>query len=206
MSLKDHWNQAYEANPPDDVSWFQREPTLSLQLINRARNAKSGGVIDVGGGASVLVDHLLDAGFENMAVLDISGAALNHARKRLGPRAGQITWFEADITVFQSPRQFAVWHDRAVFHFLTEKADRQKYVEALKRALMPAGNVIIATFAIDGPQKCSGLPVARYDAASITAELGGDFRLVEETREIHVTPWQTEQKFDYFRFVLNRSC
>lgn len=206
MNRKEHWNQAYETNPPDDVSWFQSEPTLSLELIRKTGVTKTGGIIDVGGGASVLADHLLDAGFENVAVLDISGAALAHARKRLGPRAAQVTWLEADVTTFQSPRSFAVWHDRAVFHFLTEKADRQKYVEMLRRTLTPEGHIIIATFAIDGPQKCSGLPVTRYDAASIATELGGGFRLVEEIRETHQTPWQTEQNFNCFRFVINRSC
>jgi SAM-dependent methyltransferase len=201
MNRKEHWEQAYQTNPPDDVSWFQQEPTLSLRLIAKTSVGKSEGIIDVGGGASVLVDHLLAAGFENVAVLDISRTALHHARTRLGPRAEKVAWFEADITTFRAPRPFAAWHDRAVFHFLTDPADRQKYVENLRQCLTPAGHVIIATFATDGPQKCSGLEVSRYDAPAISAELGADFKLMEQVDETHVTPWHTPQKFSYFRFA-----
>ena len=201
MERKEHWEHAYETNPPDDVSWFQQEPALSLRLIAKTGVGTSDGVIDVGGGASVLVDHLLDAGFERVAVLDISGAALQHARQRLGPRAEKVTWFETDITAFRARRPFAVWHDRAVFHFLTAPADRQKYVESLQQGLTPGGHVIMATFAIDGPQKCSGLEVSCYDASALSAELGAGFALVEQADETHVTPWHTQQKFSYFRFV-----
>ena len=201
MERKEHWERAYETNPPDDVSWFQPEPALSLRLIAKTGVGTSDGVIDVGGGASVLVDHLLDAGYERLAVLDISGAALQHARQRLGPRAEKVAWFEADITAFRAPRPFAVWHDRAVFHFLTAPADRQKYVESLRQGLTPGGHVIMATFAIDGPQQCSGLEVSRYDASALCAELGAGFALVEQVDETHVTPWNTRQKFSYFRLV-----
>jgi SAM-dependent methyltransferase len=201
MNRKDHWNQVYQTKAPDDVSWFQTRPAISLKLIAASGVGKDAGVIDVGGGASVLVDFLLDAGFTKLAVLDISAAALEHARQRLAKRASLVEWCEADVTTFNPPRRFGLWHDRAVFHFLTDKTDRQKYVEALKRTLVPAGRVIIATFAVDGPLKCSGLEVARYDAPSICAELGADFQLVEQASETHVTPWNTEQKFSYFRFV-----
>ena len=201
MERKAHWDHAYETNPPNDVSWFQQEPTLSLRLIAQTGVKKAGGIIDVGGGASVLVDRLLAAGFENIAVLDISGAALKHARTRLGPRAEKVAWFEADITAFRTPRHFAVWHDRAVFHFLTDPSDRQKYVECLRQCLTPDSHVIIATFAADGPQKCSGLAVARYDAPTISAEMGTDFKLIEQVDETHVTPWNTQQTFSYFRFT-----
>ena len=200
MNRKDHWNQVYQTKAPDDVSWFQTRPAMSLKLIEASGIDKEQGIIDVGGGASALVDCLLDAGFAKPAVLDISAAALAHARQRLGARAGDVEWFEADVTVFNAPHQFGLWHDRAVFHFLTDQADRQKYIQTLKRTLTPAGHVIIATFAIDGPLKCSGLEVARYDAAGISAELGGEFRLIEQLNETHVTPWSTEQKFSYFRF------
>jgi SAM-dependent methyltransferase len=203
MNRKKHWNQVYETKAPDDVSWFQTRPGISLSLIEAAGSRKDEGIIDVGGGASVLVDCLLDAGFNKVAVLDISAAALARSRERLGARAGLVEWFNADVTAFNPPRQFKLWHDRAVFHFLTDKGDREKYVQALKRALVPDGHVIIATFAIDGPLKCSGLEVARYDAPLICAELGPDFRLLEQVDETHTTPWDTKQNFSYFRFARN---
>ena len=201
MNRTEHWNQVYQTNPPDDVSWFQARPTTSLKLIEACGVGKADGIIDVGGGASVLVDFLLDAGYSKLAVLDISAAALDHAKRRLGARAGAVDWLAADVTTFTPPRQFRLWHDRAVFHFLTDKADRQKYVEAMKRTLTPDGHAIIATFAIDGPEKCSGLSVCRYDAPAISAELGAEFQLVEQVNETHVTPWSTEQRFSYFRFA-----
>jgi ubiquinone/menaquinone biosynthesis C-methylase UbiE len=182
------------------VSWYQRRPDVSLALIEAAGIHKDAGVIDVGGGASVLVDFLLDAGYSRLAVLDLAGAALKLARKRLAARANQVEWFEAGVMTFQPPHRFALWHDRAVFHFLTEKADRQKYVQSLERALLPDGHAIIATLALEGPPKCSGLDVMRHDEKSIAAELGASFRLLETRDETHVTPWETEQKFAYFRF------
>lgn len=201
MNRKDHWNQVYQTKAPDDVSWFQPQPAISLKLIEASGVGKKAGVIDVGGGASLLVDFLLDAGFSKLAVLDLSAVALEHARRRLGKRADSVQWLEADVTNFQPARQFALWHDRAVFHFLTDKADRQRYVQTLQRTLTPDGHVIIATFAVDGPLKCSGLEVSRYDAASICAELGAEFQMVEQASETHTTPWQTEQHFSYFRFA-----
>jgi ubiquinone/menaquinone biosynthesis C-methylase UbiE len=200
MNRKEHWEKVYQTKATDDVSWFQTRPAISLKLIEAAGTGKDQGVIDVGGGASVLVDCLLDAGYRQLAVLDISAAALEHARRRLGNRADAVEWQEADVTTFQAARQFGLWHDRAVFHFLTDKADRQRYVETLKRTLTPSGQAVIASFAIDGPLKCSGLEVARYDAAAIGAELGAGFALVEQVDETHTTPWATEQKFSYFRF------
>ena len=202
MNTKDHWNTVYETKAADDVSWFQQRPEMSLSLIQATGIAKHDEIIDVGGGTSTLVDNLLEAGFANLAVLDISAAALEVAQHRLGERKHDVEWFEADVTEFEPPRRFALWHDRAVFHFLTEKHDRQKYIRALKRTLMPNGHVIIATFATDGPLKCSGLNVARYDASSIRAELGSDFQFLEQVDEIHITPWNTQQKFSYFRFAL----
>lgn len=200
MTSKEHWENVYQTKAPDDVSWFQTQPAISLKLIEAAGVAKTDGVIDVGGGASVLVDFLLDAGFTKLAVLDISTAALQHAKQRLGGRAGRVEWFEADVTGFEPPHRFGLWHDRAVFHFLTDQADRQKYVQTLKRTLTPGGHVIIATFAIDGPLKCSGLNVARYDPPAIRTEFGDEFQLLEQVDETHSTPWGTEQKFSYFRF------
>jgi ubiquinone/menaquinone biosynthesis C-methylase UbiE len=200
MNRQRHWEQVYQTKTPDDVSWFQARPEISLKLIEATGVSKDNGIIDVGGGASVLVDFLLDAGFMKPAVLDISAAALTHVQNRLGDRAGNVEWFNADVTEFTPARHFHVWHDRAVFHFLTNVEDRLKYVQALKRSLVRDGHVIIASFAIDGPLQCSGLDVARYDAPSICAELGPEFRLVEQVEEIHTTPWDTRQHFSYFRF------
>ena len=206
MNCKDHWEQVYQTKAPDDVSWFQTQPAISLKLIKSSGVGKDAGIIDVGGGASVLVDFLFDAGFGKLAVLDISAAALEHARRRLGKRADSVEWLEEDVTTFQPARRFGLWHDRAVFHFLTDKADCEKYVQTLKRTLMPGGHVVIATFAMDGPPKCSGLEVTRYDAASICAELGVEFQLVEQASETHTTPWDTQQKFSYFRFARNAAA
>lgn len=201
MTRREHWNQVYQTKAPEEVSWHQTTPATSLQLIEASGIAKDQGVIDVGGGASGLVDCLLAAGFLRPAVLDISAAALAHARQRLGTRADVVEWMEADVTEFTATRQFALWHDRAVFHFLTDPGDRRKYVAALQRALLPEGHVIIGTFALDGPAKCSGLDVTRYDAAGIAAELGAQFHLCGQRDETHVTPWSTEQRFSFFRFT-----
>lgn len=201
MNRKEHWNEIYETKAADDVSWYQRSPVVSLNLIQTSGVHPSTGVIDVGGGTSSLAEHLLEAGYSNLAVLDISAAALAQARHRMGANAAKIEWIEADIAYFTSQRQFGIWHDRAVFHFLTDHADRRSYVEAMTDALLPGGHVIIATFALDGPEKCSGLEVVRYDAPAIAAELGDGFKLVEQVDETHRTPRDTEQRFSYFHFV-----
>ena len=203
MNRKAHWEKVYRENPADDVSWFQKHPALSLQLIAGTGVGKHAGIIDVGGGASVLVDGLLDAGFEDVTVLDISTASLNCARQRLGAPAGRVNWIEADITNFAPQRRYRLWHDRAVFHFLLNPADRAAYVRTLGRTVVPGGHVIIATFAQDGPPKCSGLEVARYDEPGIRAALGADYDFRSQVNETHVTPWQTEQKFSYFVFRRN---
>lgn len=200
MNRTEHWNTVYTTKAPDDVSWHQVRPEMSLGLIEQAGIAKDDGIIDVGGGASTLVDHLLDAGYSRLAVLDISETALEHARTRLGERSARVEWIVADVTEFAPPHSFVLWHDRAVFHFLTDAADRRKYVEVLRRTVPQGGHVIIATFAPHGPEKCSGLEVCRYDAASICAELGAEFELVEQADETHRTPWDTEQAFGYYRF------
>jgi SAM-dependent methyltransferase len=201
MDRHEHWNQVYQTKDPRDVSWYQRSPDLSLALIAASGVSPDAGIIDVGGGASTLVDSLLDKGYTRLAVLDLSGVALSHSRTRLAARAGDIEWFEADVTSFEPPRRFGLWHDRAVFHFLTAADDRAGYVATLRRTLQPGGSVIIATFALDGPPKCSGLDVVRYGEQSILAELGAEFQLQEVRRETHVTPWQSEQRFIYFRLV-----
>jgi SAM-dependent methyltransferase len=201
MNRQEHWNQVYQTKGPREVSWYQTRPGASLRLIEASGVGRDEGIIDVGGGASVLVDFLLDAGFRKLAVLDISAAALEHARQRLGEPAREVAWFEADVTEFNAPQRFGLWHDRAVFHFLTDKADRLKYLKTLTRTLSLDGQVVIATFALGGPLRCSGLEVARYDAPSICAELGEGFELLDQVAETHVTPWGAEQKFSYFRFA-----
>jgi len=198
---KAHWQNVYQEKSALDVSWYQKKPALSLELIHSTQIANDEPIIDVGGGASVLVDHLCKEGFTNLAVLDISENALVSAKKRLGYSANGVEWFEADITQFNAPHQFSLWHDRAVFHFLTEQSDRKSYVKALKYALRSGGHLIIAAFAIGGPEKCSGLEIVQYDSEKLIAELGEGFELVEERNEVHTTPANIEQKFTYFYFI-----
>lgn len=200
MNRQEHWNQVYQTKGANDVSWYQRRPDVSLALIAASGVGRDAGIIDVGGGASTLVDFLLDDGYSRLAVLDLSVAALSLSRSRLGARAGGVEWFEADVTSFEPPHRFGVWHDRAVFHFLTAADDRRRYIATLRRTLQPGGAAVISTFALDGPPKCSGLDVMRYDEQAVQAELGTEFQLQEVRRETHVTPWQSEQRFVYFRF------
>lgn len=196
---REHWEQIYTRKSPQEVSWYQAEPRVSLDLIRSSGIARSAPLIDVGGGASTLVDHLLDIGYSRVAVLDISARALGLARDRLGPTADGVEWFETDITRFTPPHPFELWHDRAVFHFLTDPADRQLYLHALRRTLRPDGQLIIAAFAPGGPAQCSGLDVVHYDAPRLTAELGSEFRLEEQRSESHRTPAGKEQLFGFFR-------
>jgi len=195
-----HWERVYRGKQPTETSWYQAEPTLSLELIGNAGVGPGDGLIDVGGGASLLVDHLLARGYADVTVLDLSAEALQHARRRLGPDARRVAWIEADVTEFVPTRTFALWHDRAAFHFLTDPADRRCYVQVLQAALDPGGQAIIAAFAPDGPERCSGLDIVRYDADTLGAALGGEFRLLEERRESHLTPQGREQRFGFYRF------
>lgn len=198
---KNHWQNVYQQKQTTAVSWFQAKPVISLELIASCKLDKSELIIDVGGGASVLVDHLLIQGYTQLAVLDISAAALSASQQRLGADADAVQWVESDITAYHPQRQVALWHDRAVFHFLTEVTERQNYVRALKHALVPNGHLIIASFAIGGPEQCSGLPIVQYDAAKLSAQLGEGFSLLEERTEKHITPAGREQEFAYFHFV-----
>ena len=200
MNRQQHWNHIYQTKGPQDVSWYQRRPELSLPLIAASGLSKDAGVIDVGGGASMLIDCLLDAGYTRLAVLDVSGVVLTQTRARLGARAAGVEWFETDVTTFEPPHRFGLWHDRAVFHFLIAPEDRHGYVAALRRTLQPGGTVIMATFAVDGPPECSGLDIIRYDQQTLVTELGPEFTLQEVRRETHLTPWESEQRFMYFRF------
>jgi len=201
MNRKAHWDEVYSNKSPLEVSWYQKEPALSLQLIENTGISTHAAIIDIGGGASILVDRLNERGYQHLAVLDISGNALAHAKKRLASSVDHIEWFESDITAFQSPHQFDLWHDRAVFHFLTTATDRKHYVATLQHTLKPGGHLIMAAFAIGGPSKCSGLDIVQYDAEKLLTELGSDFTLIEENSEVHVTPTEKAQQFAYFRFV-----
>ena len=183
------------------MSWFQEEPTLSLLLIMDAGISHDEKIIDVGGGASRLVDALCEDGYRHIGVLDLSEKALSFAMERLAKKACDVDWYVQDVTCFEPPQRFSLWHDRAVFHFLTEKGDRKKYIDVLRRALNPGGHVIIMAFALDGPKKCSGLDIVQYDAEKIQAELGDDFELIENGYEVHKTPSGKHQKFAYFHFV-----
>ena len=173
---------------------------MSLRLIRASNPFLERSIIDIGGEASTLADCLLDDGYRSVAVLDLSGSALRFAQERLGSRSQCVEWFEADVTSFTPARQYHVWHDCAVFHFLVAETEREAYIAAMRRALVMGGDVIIATFAPDVPEKCSDLPVRRYDEAMIAAELGTDFQLESANREVHVTPWHSEQRFAYFHF------
>jgi trans-aconitate methyltransferase len=185
VTRRDHWENVYTAKGENEVSWFQEIATSSLELMAIIGATPSTAVIDIGGGASRLVDSLIEMGFRDVTVLDLSKAALAAARARLGTRADKVEWIAFDITTWEPRRLYDVWHDRAAFHFLTEERDRRTYVARLTRALKPEGSAIIATFAPDGPERCSGLPVMRYDAESLGRELGGAFELVETRRREH---------------------
>ena len=201
MDRAEHWNKVYTEKADTDLSWYQNMPTLSLTMLDRLGLGRDAAVIDVGGGGpSALAGELLDRGFTDLSVLDISAAALERCRQRLADRAGRVTWLEADITRFNPPRQYDLWHDRAVFHFLTDPEDRDAYVAAISRALKPGGHAIIATFAPDGPPKCSGLDVVRWGPTALAETLGGGFSLVECFRETHQTPWGKPQAFVYCLF------
>jgi len=202
IDRKSHWEKIYNNKISMQMSWYQKEPTLSLQLIRKIQLAHDAPIIDVGGGSSLLVDCLCKEGYTNVSVLDVSAKALATARDRLGDDANKVEWQQKDITQFVPPHQFSLWHDRAVFHFLTDKSDREDYLKVLNRALEPNGHIIIATFAIGGPTKCSGLDIVQYDAGKLIAELGTGFELVETRTETHITPTNQEQRFAYFR--LNR--
>jgi len=193
----DHWQRVFTTKADAEVSWHQPRPEVSLDLITAAAPDRRAVIIDIGGGTSTLTDHLLAAGYHDLTVLDISEAALERSRERLGGKAGQVAWIAADITEWTPERRWDVWHDRAAFHFLTDTARQDAYIRALTEATAPNAIVIIATFALDGPERCSGLPVQRYSPATLAARLGPDFALVSGRREDHVTPAGATQRFSY---------
>lgn len=198
MNKKSHWENVYSTKPRDEVSWYREHLDNSLDLILRTGVEKDAAVIDVGGGNSTLVDDLLDHGFIDISVLDISGTAIANSRDRLGARAALVSWLETDITEVTLPEDhYDVWHDRAVFHFLTDADDRRKYVELVMRSLKVGGHIIVASFGPEGPQKCSGLDVVRYSPETMKHEFGNHFRLVKSLAETHQTPFGTTQEFVY---------
>jgi SAM-dependent methyltransferase len=198
-----HWDRRYSGAGATGVSWFQPEPAVSLELIDRLRVSKGAPIIDVGGGASLLVDRLLARGYTDLAVLDVSSTALEIARRRVDD-AVRVRWLHEDILTWQPERRYALWHDRAVFHFLTNAAERAKYLTIMRQALSDSGALIIATFASDGPERCSGLPVARYDAVDLERLLDG-FTVVESSREEHVTPGGAVQPFTWIAATRDRA-
>ncbi len=196
----DHWQKVYTSKGENELSWFQENPAPSLECIDRAGANPASAIIDIGGGASRLVDALIERGFRAITVLDLSEAALAAAKARLGDSAHGVQWLASDVTTWQPLQSFDIWHDRAAFHFLTEARDRAAYLSRLKQALKPGGHAIIATFAPDGPERCSGLPVMRYDAASLAQTLGDSFALVESRNHQHITPWHSMQRFQFSIF------
>ena len=198
MDKKSHWENVYTTKAFNQVSWYREHLDTSLKMILGTGVAKDAALIDVGGGSSTLVDDLLDRGFVEVTVLDISNQALAVAKKRLGRRSGEVEWIEADVTQVGLPEnRYDLWHDRAVFHFLTDPDDRRKYVELVKRAVKPGGHVIVASFGPGGPMKCSGLDVVRYSSDSMHDEFGDEFKLVDSVGETHHTPFGTDQQFIY---------
>jgi 2-polyprenyl-3-methyl-5-hydroxy-6-metoxy-1,4-benzoquinol methylase len=197
---QEHWTRVYQQKAPAEVSWYQPAPGPSLRALGKFGASPSSSIIDVGGGASNLADALLEQGWQDITVLDIAAPALEAAKARIGPLADRVHWEVADITEWTPTRRFDVWHDRAVFHFLTEPKQRVAYRDALLEGLVAGGLAIIATFALDGPERCSGLSVQRYDPASLADVLGNSFQLIEGWREDHATPWGAKQSFNWCAF------
>ena len=200
VSRKAHWENVYTTKREREVSWFQENPAPSLELMALAGLSAESSIIDIGGGASRLVDALVDRNVGQITVLDLSAAALDAARERLGDRGARVKWLVADVTAWEPSQTYDLWHDRAAFHFLTDASDRSAYVRHLKRAVRSGGHVIIGTFAPDGPERCSGLPVMRYDAGILGTILGTDFELMDSRRHDHITPWGAVQRFQFSTF------
>jgi SAM-dependent methyltransferase len=197
---QDHWQRTYRAKTEQEVSWHQDAPEPSLTLVTAAAASLASPIIDIGGGTSYLVDHLVRRGYSKVSVLDVSSSALARAQSRLGAQAAAVDWIAADITTWEPTELYEVWHDRATFHFMVTEIDRSAYLARLRQALAPGGCAIIATFALDGPETCSGLPVMRYDAESLAETLGQDFMLVSSERHLHSTPWGSVQPFQFSVF------
>ena len=201
MDLEQHWNRIYTEKSAQGLSWYQQNPSVSLQLIQQCELSLDDYILDVGGGASVLVDKLLAAGYRHLLVLDISERALQFAQQRLGTRATQVSWLHSDITGFIPSVPVELWHDRAVFHFLLQASEREAYIQVLNQTLKSGGYVIIAAFAIGGPTQCSGLDIVQYDAKTLMQQFGDGYQLLDEHNEMHLTPNNTIQAFTYYRLL-----
>jgi len=205
MRSREHWEGVYERKRPEEVSWYRPRLEQSLRFIDAAGLAPDAAIIDVGGGASTLVDDLLERGRSNITVLDISARAIDAAKARLGKRAAGVHWLVGDITTVDlAPAAYDFWHDRAVFHFLCDADERRRYVAAVRRSVKPGGHVLVATFGPEGPTRCSGLDIVRYDADELHAAFGADFQDIGSATEIHTTPSGTEQQFVYCHWLLQR--
>jgi SAM-dependent methyltransferase len=196
----DHWERLYQGKSAAELSWFESQPRRSLQSIRDTGASLDAPILDVGGGASVLMDDLLLLGYTNLTVLDLAPAALAQSKDRLGPAAKRVTWIAADVTAFRPLRRYAIWHDRAVLHFLVGKLEQESYVKVLRNALVPGGHVILATFGPGGPTRCSGLPVQRHSVETLSALLGSEFELRSSTLEDHYTPARVAQQFLHTRW------
>ena len=200
VGRKAHWENVYTSKGEREVSWYQESPAPSLELIALAGLSADASIIDIGGGASRLVDALVERNFAQVTVLDLSAAALDVAKQRLGDKGVGVKWVTADVTRWEPTETYDLWHDRAAFHFLTDPADQSAYLDRLNKAVKRGGYVVIGTFALDGPEKCSGLPIVRYDAVALSAILGTDFKLIDNRRHDHATPWGALQRFQFSTF------
>lgn len=200
MDVKTHWESVYERKKPEEVSWYQEKPEYSLAMIESAGLGKEEPLIDVGGGASKLASVLHGLGYRDLTVLDISKKALETARQRMGAAADAVQWIEADVTRFRAPQRYRFWHDRAVFHFLTDPSERNRYLEVLRNSLSNPGYVMIASFSLEGPERCSGLPVQRYSHETLQQTLGPEFECLRRESEAHRTPGGVSQQFIYSLF------
>lgn len=203
MDNKTHWDDIYNRKKFSEVTWFQPEPKVSMQLISNLNLSLNANILDAGGGASTLVDKLLDQGFQDISVIDLSENALNQSKNRLGATASNISWIVGDITNYDFQVKFDLWHDRAVFHFLISKDDQENYIVNLNKCLDVGSFFIISTFAEDGPLKCSGLEIVRYSKEELVNKFAGNFELIDFQKETHVSPGGMEQKFNYWVF---RKC
>lgn len=199
-NAKAHWENVYNTKSESEVSWFQESPAPSLELIDLTEASSQSKIVDIGGGASRLVDSLVLRGFKNITVLDLSEAALANAKERLGVASAGVQWVTADVIKWYPAQTYDVWHDRAAFHFFTDGADKAAYVERLNKAVKLGGCAIIGTFALDGPERCSGLPVNRYNSASLASTLGASFELINSRPHDHATPWGAVQHFQFSTF------
>jgi len=196
-SRRAHWQRVYDEKEPTEVSWYQSVPAISLQLIRATAIDYDDAILDAGGGASTLVDHLQYDGYTDISVLDIAGNALEHSRDRLGAASRNVYWIESDVLAFDPGRRYALWHDRAVFHFLTDLSDREKYLDVVRASLRPGGHFVVATFGPQGPVQCSGLDIQRHSIEQLKELLGANFALRGHEFEEHETPMGSSQQFLY---------